>query len=679
VSIRKYKSCYFAYTKWCKCFSIASLNEWLFYDGYKAIDDSVNFESKLVWTVLVWDFELPVVYNWSESSKTIVPFTDFEDKSYIYNHEKKIYEANDDNFDWLKSEIWHWVISPNTWDFDDNIIALKNYFDKNHDFYSWTWNFKYSEGILSGNKNIWIPSSYEPYVFYFDQIREEKSLNYQKYKAYEVYLQHFEDIIYNRYTKSLANQISSDVLWYSTNEISKLFPSWYEGDKIDEEQYWQDMLDWLIEANSNLPADQQKTRAELEAKRDFLMDAYDEGLSSESLLPDNVPDIQTREVIDNVTKKFVEIYSKGTLWEFRKDVYNAWRYNKWWSKVNVDSIPHLITVLDGVYWEMVKQINDEIEDEIDDLVVNWLSRKITIQTWLETKTQSGSCVTTYVNYLNWKEANDIEQASECSIYRWSVDNWWKLVEANRWYNVNLIENDKAVFDDDAKVWNSTYCYGKFTTTSVSDSPFNWRWGGNSPLNLDLSTSGEMTLKNSDLWWAITPLFDIWWSKEVKDESKEPYPRDCENYNMILTHQEVWDERNSQCRVVYSIPEWLKDWTCTTINKKTSGSGAQLESVFWTTAWQCEEISISIAWANGWDYTYSNAWPTSSSWWETCSVLKKVYNYKAVDSYIKHKSPTYEELQKQIRAKLPPDLPIDKNRYIDFVSAKWDESLNWSFK
>jgi hypothetical protein len=36
---------------------------------------------------LVGDINLPEVYLKSNSSKTIVPYTDFEDKKYIFNHE----------------------------------------------------------------------------------------------------------------------------------------------------------------------------------------------------------------------------------------------------------------------------------------------------------------------------------------------------------------------------------------------------------------------------------------------------------------------------------------------------------------------------------------------------------------------------------------------------------------
>jgi hypothetical protein len=40
----------------------------------------------------------------------------------------------------------------------------------------------------------------------------------------------------------------------------------------------------------------------------------------------------------------------------------------------------LISVLDSISEELVKNANDDLEKSIDDLVINWLSRKIPIFT-----------------------------------------------------------------------------------------------------------------------------------------------------------------------------------------------------------------------------------------------------------------------------------------------------------
>ena len=72
-----------------------------------------------------------------DSGKTILPYTDFEDKSFIFSNENKRYEQNEDRVsNVLTPEVWHGVISPNTGDFDSDVSKIEDYFDKNHDFYT---------------------------------------------------------------------------------------------------------------------------------------------------------------------------------------------------------------------------------------------------------------------------------------------------------------------------------------------------------------------------------------------------------------------------------------------------------------------------------------------------------------------------------------------------------------
>ncbi|MFK7779531.1 MAG: hypothetical protein QM490_00025, partial [Candidatus Gracilibacteria bacterium] len=331
-------------------FNIASLNESLYYEGYKSIDNSVDFESKLIGTVLVGNFNLPIVYEGTESSKTIVPFTDFEDKVYIYNHENKKYERNDESSGIIKSEIWHGVISPNLGNFEKNIEGFKNYFDKNHDYYSGTGNFKFSEGILNGYNDTGVPSSYEPYVFYHDQFREKQSLSYNSYIAYEGYLENLEDIVYNRFTAELADTLTDKILGVSNDEIAA-------------------RADSIVKLNEELGDSSPFSGFDQE---------FADLLTGASPDTENIPDIQTRFIIENATKRFIEIFSEGTLGEFKKNVHNAGRYNEGGSDVNVDMIPYLITVLDVVYGEMLKDVNDEIENEIDKIVINDLSSDIMV-------------------------------------------------------------------------------------------------------------------------------------------------------------------------------------------------------------------------------------------------------------------------------------------------------------
>lgn len=65
-----------------------------------------------------------------------MPYVDFEEKSYIFNHESGKYEKSEKALSKLIPEIWHGVISPNTGDEGDDIEAINDYLDKNHDFHT---------------------------------------------------------------------------------------------------------------------------------------------------------------------------------------------------------------------------------------------------------------------------------------------------------------------------------------------------------------------------------------------------------------------------------------------------------------------------------------------------------------------------------------------------------------
>ena len=298
-------------------FKIASLNESLYFEWYKSVKN-VSFESKLVWTVLVWDFKLPVVFKDNESSKTILPFTDFEDKSYIYNHVTNKYEENEENIGWLKAEVWHWVISAN-WDLN----KLGDYFDKNNDFYKWEGLFKTASWILNGdndNNNDWvkdnvIPWDYKPYVFYYDQFREEKAINYSAYRWYKAYKDNKTDIVYNKFSKDLALRVKDAVMWSWTADIVNMMDDiadWFNVDWTPKEwvvEFWSNTLEYILNAKQAL----------IDAELEWLWELW------------WVPDIQTRIITKKLINTFVEIFWKWVLSDFRSDVNKSWRYNwKWW-------------------------------------------------------------------------------------------------------------------------------------------------------------------------------------------------------------------------------------------------------------------------------------------------------------------------------------------------------------
>ena len=618
-------------------FQIASLNESLYFEWYKWVDDWVDFESKLVGTVLVWDFELPVAYKNNNLARTILPFTDFVDKEYIYDHETDRYEENENNIDGIKSEIWHGVISPNLWSTAKNLKGYKDYFDKNHDFYTGQWLFQKDDAIL--NWVLWekAADTYEPYVFYYDQFREEKALNTTHYLGYKGYRDNLEDIIYNRFSTKLADKLSQSTL--RSEDIKDLLNAVWAEDKYE----------------------------------DMFPNTY------------NVPDIQTRHITKNVIKEYVEVFAKWVLWDFRKDVHNAWRYNDVvtrrvygetteWKWVNVDLVPYLISVLDIVTSEYIKWVNDDIEGYIDNRVINNYASDIIIPVSYSSDTYSlgwwdggdsgdggteggesekqQESWTQYINYLFWKNAGtQVTRAHQCSIYLWSmtdttdmdIDELQKamtgtLVEANRWLNIENIQPD---FDKLKALWIA-YCPTMKWTEGY--------WWGNSPINLDQNKAGEweLALSTRATNRSIIDLFDVKWSKEIFDPTKTLNPLQCYDTNFIKVFEELSDGEGGMM-ANYKVWPNPETWKCETLNTRFN-----LTKTYNQLLWEnCTMVYLD--------------WVAKHSFFldDECSQID-TYHFKTIPSYIMHKSPTSYELTEEISSMVTPNLPIDRDRYIDFI-------------
>jgi hypothetical protein len=51
--------------------NISSINEKLYFEWYKWIN-WLSWESKLIWSIFVWNIPLPVVYDWQNSQKSVI-------------------------------------------------------------------------------------------------------------------------------------------------------------------------------------------------------------------------------------------------------------------------------------------------------------------------------------------------------------------------------------------------------------------------------------------------------------------------------------------------------------------------------------------------------------------------------------------------------------------------------
>lgn len=624
-------------------FDIASLNEKLYYEWYKWVRD-VDFESKLVGTLLVGDIPVPVVFDESSSSRTILPYTDFEDKSYTYDHNSDTYQPNPDAAIEVTPEIWHGVISPHSWDPDTDVELIRDYLDKNHDFYRGQWNFSEDLGVINANAIDDVPAGYEPYVFYYDQFRESQALSYERYQWYQAYTQNIEDISYNRFTRELADKVKDQVLWVQNENLRDLVEKAIPG--------------------------------------------FDIGQAGDGPDVTNTPDIQTRFLINESTNKFLDIFNEGTLSDIRKYVYNAGRYNGQGSEVNVDMAPFLISLLDEVSAQIIKNTNNQLEDQIDTLVQSGLSRDLIIPTTRQIGSSGQVCRSTYTNFYYGQQGSDINSAADCSIYRGSLDSEWKLVEGNRGLNVDNVQDDLRLCTTDIRS----------DSNGVVTSGISGYWGGNTPINLDNNSFDSVftELGDHNVQWGITPVFDIAGAREVSDSRLVPSPLNCLTPRYILTAESKlvrsWgpDGENTNCQSSYRVPisgQTAQNWSCSTVNRVWNFSddfAFQYENIpnnSWGSCvldvvklWNDVLRSHSVAPNCRTVRTPGSGWPDGDPIGggsrQVCSCPRptSTYEYKKIPSYIEHKSPTNQEFGEQLQALTSQSLPVDVDRYIDFVAA-----------
>lgn len=155
--------------------------------------------SKLIGVVVVGDVPLPVVNKKGYKFASMLPYTDFADKAYIYNAEKDEYLPNSDSTGG-QPEIWHGVITPPV-DGDDGNKLLAEYFDKNHLFHC------KSIACYEPAQDF---QNYSKKVLFADLFHEWESMNKDGFGNYVRYLQNMEEFAYARFSKYLAAKLNGE-------------------------------------------------------------------------------------------------------------------------------------------------------------------------------------------------------------------------------------------------------------------------------------------------------------------------------------------------------------------------------------------------------------------------------------------------------------------------------------
>lgn len=332
-------------------FSIASINEKLFYEG-----DGEGL-SRLVGTVLIGEVPLPIVHKDGKAFMSVYPYTDFDNKSFVYDPIKKSYEYTTQTLTDEKPEVWHSVIRPNTGDESKNKEELVAFFNKTHDFYN-------KQGLFSAENTL-----SEPRVFYMDTFHDQESSSYENWKSYNLYLDNLEDITYRRFNKSFAKKLydaSQD--FYSLDLATIKDPS----------------IKALVAAYSGSAMDISKA-----------------------------PDIATKDIVEKATKRFFEVLNGKYMGDILKYVHNAGRYGDG-DNVRVDGAPMVIAKQDLFMGTVLKDANTSIEGAIDALLRDKLAEPLKIAVSYKT---GGKL---YRNYFFGQDASAVTDMKQCTIVRGST-------------------------------------------------------------------------------------------------------------------------------------------------------------------------------------------------------------------------------------------------------------------
>ncbi|MDQ1344300.1 MAG: hypothetical protein QG650_1020, partial [Patescibacteria group bacterium] len=167
----------------------------------------------------------------------------------------------------------------------------------------------------------------------------------------------------------------------------------------------------------------------------------------------------------------------------------------------------------------------------------------------------------------------------------------------------------------------------------------------------------MTLIGNRYDGYILPTYDVGGSKEIKPNADLPIatPSDC-------TRQRLWiNDAGTRCTSdiasLSTTPETFETYyhngfpseACTTHSLILDGAGIRSSG-----GW-CDDVGGGGGTEGGGSSGYIH--------------ISKTYAYKKVLSVLEHKSPTDREYGTELKNFVTPSLPSDKDRYVDFISAK----------
>ncbi|MFA6550824.1 MAG: hypothetical protein WCT36_05760, partial [Candidatus Gracilibacteria bacterium] len=251
---------------------------------------------------------------------TIFPYTDFDERAYVYDYTKNTFIPNPSALD-PAADVWHGVI-PGTPD------EIATYLDKNHLYHT-------------GNKDF---TDFAQKILYADLNRENETMTRAMYKNYEEYTNSLEKMAYYRYTKE----------WLK-NLMKKFNESIAEDIEMDtaDQEVPASSSNQMIKSNGKSQSVAQLTKS----SNDNLKKALTQGTDI------SIPDIFTKFLIEKYAFPYYKLFEKH-LSEVNDFVSGSGR----WDESSVDTAISLISKKDLDSREFLKQINNSLEKKIDEIV-----------------------------------------------------------------------------------------------------------------------------------------------------------------------------------------------------------------------------------------------------------------------------------------------------------------------
>jgi hypothetical protein len=149
--------------------------------------------TRLTGVVMVGSVPLPVVNKNGNRFVSLLPYTDFEEPSYLLDETSLDFLPNLEAQN-LQAEVWHGLIVPPL-DGQEGLDLLAAFFDKNHKFHT-------------GDPEY---TSFDEKIFVGDLVTEQSAINPTSYDSYDRFVGLWEELSYYRYTNDLVEDLYTDM------------------------------------------------------------------------------------------------------------------------------------------------------------------------------------------------------------------------------------------------------------------------------------------------------------------------------------------------------------------------------------------------------------------------------------------------------------------------------------